>query len=175
MSVLHGRERLMYTPRPGWALVSSGYAAVLGLVLLGVGLAEEPVVAAFGLLPLGLAVWFFYQARWTRAHPEVQERVLRAADQRLTSHPARYAALSGFLAGGLGAYELWRYTLGDRGDHRPPPVWAWPLVVLVGLAIGLLVARLRLKKARKRQSGIEPYQVENRFREAADNPGSGRS
>jgi hypothetical protein len=136
MALLKGRERFLYSPRPGWSMVIAGYFVVVGLALLVIGLLKSPVVAAFALLPFAFAAWSFYRAKWTRAHPEVQERVQRKSDERLTAHPVKYMLISVLVLGGAGAYELWRLTMGPGHHHGAPPVWAWPAVVIAGMAMG---------------------------------------
>jgi len=60
--------------------------------VLVIGLVKLPPVAAMAVAPFAMAWWFFARARWTRNHPEVQRRVMRQSDRRLTSHPVRYLA-----------------------------------------------------------------------------------
>lgn len=168
MAMLKGREWFLYSRRPGWDMVGAGYFVVVGLVVVVIGLYKAPPVAAIAIAPFALAGWCYSRARWTRAHPQVQERVMRQTDRRLTAHPVRYLLISVLLLGAVGAYELWRFTLGPRHHHGPPPVWAWPAVVVAGMLLGYASWRFQISRARKRESGAKPYPIETRYRDTAD-------
>lgn len=157
MGSLHGRERWMYSVRPSYDRFNAVWSGLLGAVLVFLGAIRVWPAIFLGLLLIALGVWSWRRASWTLAHPEVRERVTKRNDLRLTRHPRRYAVLAGLAFALVGVMELYKYTLGSRGDGHAPPVWGWAAAAAAGLALGLLVSRRRLSRARRRQRGIDPY------------------
>jgi len=150
MSVLHGRERFLYSVRPGLDRFNAVWFAVLGTALLVLGVMTGSWVALFSLLCFAVAALSWKRASWTKRHPEVRRRVVERSDSRLTKHPRRYAVLAAVAFGGVGAVQLYRYTLGPRGDGSAPPAWSWPVAVVAGIAVGLLLSAVHYTLALRR-------------------------
>src|SRR4051812_4729288 len=114
MSVLHGRERFLYSVRPGLDRFNAAWFTLAGLAFLVLGLVAGSWLAVVCLVPFAVAALSWKRASWTTHHPEVRRRVLEHSDSRITRHPRRYAVIAAVAFGAVGAVQLYRYTLGSR-------------------------------------------------------------
>ena len=170
MSVLHGRERWLYSARPGLDRFNAVWFGVLGVLLAVVGITLPTFLGLVSLPAFGVAAFSWQRARWTLAHPEVRRDVTQRFDAKRTRHPVRFAVLAAVAFALVGADELYRYTLGSRGDGQAPPLWAWFVVAIAGALVGLLIARVQLTRARRRQAGELPYPGEPEYRDSYGSP-----